>query len=246
MNTNKIIDLNYIIVALIIIFSIFYIRMNEKFSTDTQIYIFYHIYCNQYTLEVIKDQINKIIFSGLYDSCNNIYCFLTGEENYINICNDYIKGCGNKFSIEDIGINDKSYERFTLLKIKKYINKNDKFLYIHSKGITKGNDQYVTDWRNAMEYFLIYKYKDCLKELDDHDTVGINYIPNIHYSGNFWWTKGSYYLKLPNKIDDSYLSPENYLCTKNPKYRNLHSTKLEGLGHYKNLYPLKNYVDTII
>jgi len=246
MNTNKIIDLNYIIIALIIIFSIFYIRMNEKFSTDTKIYIFYHIYCNQYTLEVIKDQINKIIFSGLYDSCNNIYCFLTGEENYINICDDYIKGCGNKFSIEDIGINDKSYERFTLLKIKKYINKNDKFLYFHSKGITKANDQYVTDWRNAMEYFLIYKYKDCLKELDDHDTVGINYIPNIHYSGNFWWTKGSYYLKLPDKIDDGYLSPENYLCTKNPKYKNLHSTKLEGLGHYKNLYPPKNYVDTII
>ena len=114
MNTNKIIDLNYMIVALIIIFSIFYIRMNEKFSTDTQIYIFYHIYCNQYTLEVIKDQINKIIFSGLYDSCNNIYCFLTGEENYINICNDYIKGCGNKFSIEDIGEQDRLH-RFYII-----------------------------------------------------------------------------------------------------------------------------------
>lgn len=246
MNPNNIIDNNYILIALLTIFIIYYINKNEEFSPDSKIYIFYHIYCNQYTLEVIKDQINKIIFSGLYNSCNNIYCFLTGDEKYIKICNDYIKNCGNKFSIEDIGINDKSYERFTLLKIKKYINKNDKLLYFHSKGITKENNQYVTDWRNVMEYFLIYKYKECLKELDNYDTVGINYIPHIHYSGNFWWTKGSYYLKLADQIDDGYISPENYICTKNPKYRNLHSTKLEGLGHYTNLYPIKNYVDTSI
>jgi hypothetical protein len=219
--------------------------VNIKQDTNSKIYIFYHIYCNQYTLEVLKDQMIKIIYSGLYKTCNNIYYFLTGDNIYINICDNYIKRCGKKFIIGGVGVNDKSYERFTLLKIKKYINANDKFLYIHSKGVTKQNNQYVTDWRNVMEYFLIYNYKNCLKELDEYDTVGINHYGN-HYSGNFWWTKGSYYLKLSNQIEKYYTAPENYICTKKPKYKNLYSTKLEGSGHYRNLYSIDNYIDTTI
>lgn len=245
---KKIGSANYVIliVMFIIILIIYYGCMNaerEKFTDNSKIYIFYHIYCNKNTLEIVKDQINKIIFSGLYESCNNIYCFLTGEETYINLCQDYIQNCGKKFSIEAIGVNDTTYERFTLLKIKKYITENDKLFYFHSKGVTKASNQYITDWRNVMEYFLIGQYKMCLKELDDYDTVGINYISNLHYSGNFWWTKGSYFLTLPDKIEDYYTAPEDYICIQKPKYRNLYSTQLEGMGHYTNLYPLKNYVD---
>jgi len=233
-----------IIIVIIIIFIIFFnYSLNEKFNEiTTNIYVFYHIYCNQFTLDVIKDQITKIIFSGLYNKCTKIYCFLTGNEKYITECSNYIKQCGSKFSIEDIGIDDKTYERFTLLKIKKYIKSNDKFLYLHSKGVTKQNNQYVTDWRNVMEYFLIFKHQECLKELDTHDTVGINYINN-HYSGNFWWSKGLYYMTLADNIPDYYVAPEMYICTGNPKAKNLFSTKLEGHGHYKNLYSMSNYID---
>ena len=234
------------VIIIIILFVIFcYFSFNERFNEieNNNIYIFYHIYCNNYTLDVVKDQINKIIFSGLYNKCTKIYCFLTGNNEYIKICSDYIKRCGNKFLIEDVGIDDKTYERFTLLKIKKYIKSDDKFLYLHSKGITKQNNQYVTDWRNVMEYFLIYKFKDCLRELDNYDTVGINYINPLHYSGNFWWTKGSYYMKLDDSISDYYIAPENHICTKNPKAGNLFSTNLEGDGHYTNLFPRINDVD---
>jgi hypothetical protein len=233
-----------LIIILIIIILIFYSKFNEQFSiNNNNIYIFYHIFCNKYTLEVVKDQINKIIFSGLYKKCDKIYCFLTGEKEYIDICIDYIKKCGSKFSIEAIDDNDKTYERFTLLKIKKYIKEGDKILYIHSKGITKQNNQYVTDWRNVMEYFLIYNFNECLKELDNYDTVGINYIKSLHYSGNFWWTNASYYMKLSDTIPNYYTATEDYICTGNPKVKNLFSTKLEGMGHYTNLYPIKNYID---
>ena len=233
-----------IMIIIVLFLLLFYFRFNEQFTeTTNNIYVFYHIYCNKYTLEVIKDQINKIVFSGLYDKCTKIYCFITGEEEYVNICHEYVKRCGKKFSVEAIDTNDKTYERFTLLKIKKYIKPNDKFLYLHSKGITKQNNQYVTDWRNVMEYFLIYKFNECLKELDNYDTVGINHIDPVHYSGNFWWTKGSYYMTLSDSIPDYYIAPENHICTKNPKARNLFSTKLEGMGHYTNLYPMINYID---
>ena len=99
MNINQEININYIIISILFLIYFYYFNKTENFISDSNIYIFYHIYCNQYTLEVIKDQINKIIFSGLYERCNNIYCFLIGEKNYINICNNYIKKCGKKFSI---------------------------------------------------------------------------------------------------------------------------------------------------
>ena len=47
-------------------------------------YIFYHIYCNQSTVNIVGDQATKIIFSGLYKDVNKIYCFLTGKKENIN------------------------------------------------------------------------------------------------------------------------------------------------------------------
>ena len=74
--------MNTAIIIIILLLLFFYFSFNEQFEeTNTSgIYIFYHIFCNKYTLEVVKDQINKIIFSGLYNKCTKIYCFLTGEE----------------------------------------------------------------------------------------------------------------------------------------------------------------------
>ena len=105
----------FIFLLLLLLFSLYssivkseYIQ--ESFDDDNEhIVVFYHIYCNEHTFDVLKDQINKIIWSGLYQRCSNIYCFLAGQEKYIHICKDYIKECGNKFTIEDIGINEALY-----------------------------------------------------------------------------------------------------------------------------------------
>jgi len=94
-----------------------------------------------------------------------------------------------------------------------------------------------------MEYFLIYKHNDCIELLNEYDTVGINYIDKLHYSGNFWWTKGSYFKKLPEQIEDYYTAPEDYICKANPKVKVLYSSGLEGMGHYDNEYPYIKYID---
>jgi hypothetical protein len=169
----------------------------ESFTqNENQISIFYHIYCNEHTIEVLKDQINKIVWSGLYKNTDHIYCFVCGQDKYVKQCSEYIEKCGKKFTIEAVGIDDASYERFTLLKIKKLLHANDKFLYIHTKGITKKNTHMasnVEDWRYAMEYFLISNWRECTELLNKYDTVGINQLTENndfkgHYSGNFWWS----------------------------------------------------------
>lgn len=70
-------------------------------------------------------------------------------------------------------------------------------LYVHTKGASyRLVYDHIEDWRHLMTYFLIERYRDCLDSLSTlrYDAVGVNYspVPTRHFSGNFWWTTGSY------------------------------------------------------
>jgi len=209
---------------------IYTVMSDVKNKAKFQDYIFYHIYCNQYTMPILKDQITKILFSGLYEHIHSVKCFLAGEEQHIAKAATFLKESGKKFIIEDVGPDDKSFERFTISKIPRYITDADRFLYLHTKGVSDkhaSNDN-VYWWRTWMEYNLIHRYKYCLEMLGAHDIVGVGYTTKMigpHFSGNFWWTKGSYFKTLPTNPDgslnigDGYLDPENFIFKgKNPRH----------------------------
>lgn len=203
-------------------------------NSEAKVYVFYHVYCNKHTMPILKDQVTRIIFSGLYEAVTSIKCFLAGDKKEgIDAAEAFLKDCGEKFTIEEKGEGDKTFERFTLTKIPKYITDADKFLYIHTKGVSEknnmgDNNQNVYWWRTWMEYHLIHRYEFCLKKLDDHDIVGVGYTTKMigpHFSGNFWWSKGSYYKTLPKNPDGTlnigsgYLEPENFIFKgTNPKH----------------------------
>lgn len=216
----------------------------------SNIKIFYHIYCIETTEDITRDQIIKIIFSGLYDKVDYILCFLVGESVYIESIKSLLKTYGKKIVIVDTDAESNTYERFTLLQIKKYININDKILYIHSKGVTRSNNKIekhnVLDWRNCMEYYLIHKHEECIKSLNEFDVVGINYLinPKPHYSGNFWWATARYYNTLSDTIDyTDHINPELYICSGNPNVKCMYYTGLHCFLPYITSYPMKQYVD---
>lgn len=233
-----------ICILLLIFLCLIKIDYVEGFSNG-KILVFFHIYCNSSTKKIMQEQIIKMIFSPLYEKVDYIYCFLTGEPEYINICNDEILLYGKKFIIKDIGANDKTYERFTLHLMKKYINPDDKVLYIHSKGVTKPDDINVYLWRTYMEYYMFVKCEKCIKLLDDYDVVGVDFQTRNntpHFSGNFWWTTGKYYLSLPDEIGPGYIDPELYIFKNNPKYIELkNSGRPSDLYYYP--YYVKEYID---
>ena len=147
---------------------------------------------------------------------------------------------GNKFKIDAVGENDTSFERFTLDKIPKYINNNSKFLYIHTKGVSAkhSSTDNVYWWRTWMEYHLIYRFKECLAALDKFNIVGVGYTKKVigpHFSGNFWWTKGSYFNTLPKKPDGSlnigpaYTDPESFIFKgKDPMHLDIDEGRAEN------------------
>jgi hypothetical protein len=208
----------------------------------SNLYIFYHIYCCEHTEKIITSQINKIIYSGLYSTITTVHCFVTGEPKYVDACISFIKRYGKKFLISAIGYNDTTYERFTLEKIKMLIQPGDKFLYIHSKGVTKPDNKNVADWRDVMEYYLIAQHATCIKDLEYVDVVGIYYSTSIspHFSGNFWWSTANYFLKLPDCIGTNYSDPEMYLMKCSPTMKCYNSL---GVNGYNQENPPILYID---
>ena len=102
-----------------------------------------------------------------------------------------------------------------------------KVLYLHTKGVTHDeNDEYFTNWIRHLSYFNIEKWEDRIKNLDNYDTSGLNYIINPkenknklvrqsirmieksseyerakHYKGNFWWANSHHIKKLKKSSD---------------------------------------------
>ena len=244
-----------ILFILTIIIGILYWKKNrvEGFQQVGNNYIFYHIYCNDKTSATVKDQVTKIIFSPLYKSIKTVYCFLTGDPSEIVNIKSLLSTYSSKFQVVAEGPGDTTYERFTLLKIKNYIKSEDKFLYIHTKGIssTKSVDS-IYWWRNYMEYFLIANGLECISLLNKYDIVGVafsTFIIGPHYSGNFWWSTGKYYLSLPSEIGPAYNDTESYIFIKNPKYKVLDDKRFNNipagsdLNLYENTIYYKEYLD---
>jgi hypothetical protein len=205
------------------------------------VYVFYHIYCNKNTEPIVRDQLTKMLFSNLYQHVDKVYCSLTGDQSNISKIKGLIDKYGAKFKVMEEGPGDKTYERFTLLNIRKYIKPEDKFLYIHSKGISNKNSENnaIYWWRTYMEYFLFTKASECINDLNIYDIIGLpisTHLIGLHFSGNFWWSTGKYYLSLADTIGDKYNDPESYIFTGNPKYKVLDENRFPVDGNDPNLY----------
>ncbi len=177
----------------------------------------YHIYCNAHTKSILLNQCMNLMFSGLYRRANKVLCFLTGEEGHLRDVKTILGQMGKKFYVMAEGPNDRSYERFTLLRLHEILKPDDKVLYIHTKGVTRPTSLPVFWWRVWMEWYLMRNHERCLRELEHNDVVSVGYridsgfpVPP-HFSGNFWWARGDYYLSLPKMIGARYLDPEMYV-----------------------------------
>ena len=160
-------------------------------------------------MNIVKKQIKLLIDSKLYLESTKIYCFIclyTSE--ILNLLKKYDK-------IKIIKTKENLYEKFAINNFKKYLeNKEYLVYYFHSKGVTRTGKNY-DDWTYICNYFTIKKWKINVLLLEYFDCIGINlkYYPNIHFSGNFWWSKSKYINKLNNNINKNYLSPEMYICS---------------------------------
>ena len=201
--------------------------------------------------EIINEQINKLVGSDLFKNTDKLYVrvFYNKESD---LCK-FKKLFNDNPKIEITSTNKNEHE-YGILKIIESCSNVDNFncYYFHSKGVSitsetmkkhKLNISYqqmkdsIESLRRYMEYFLIDRYEDCIKNLDDgFDACGVQLRgtprkDSLHFSGNFWWSKSEYIKKLP-KIDifdkENRNEPEFWIGYGYGKYKNLYFTKEAG------------------
>ena len=125
--------------------------------------------------------------------------------------------------------NPYSYQLETINLIRSIAENNDvEVLYLYT------NTMKTKDWLNMILYFLLQKAEECIRQLNDHDTVGCNF-EKTHYQGNCWWSKSSYlktlsYLPIIDKKD-----AVDWLCMNHlGKHHEVHRS---GINHAEYAYP---------
>lgn len=189
------------------------LSLKNQFQKNRNIYGVYFICCAGNYFQIVKEQINLLLESGLYNESDKILCFICNldmKKNYdiLELLKDY-KKCIIIPSSENL------YEKFAINNFKTYIkNTSDYYIYyMHTKSISRKEKCY-SDWRKLCDYFTINKWRLSIKLLQYYDCVGINFknFPKKHFSGNYWWSKSEHINRLKN-INDAYLSPEMYICS---------------------------------
>ena len=204
--------------------------------------VFLHICAMNDCITRLNKIIAGLLLSGLYGDAEQIYSYICGNIEIINQVEVLLNRSGSKFKIIKIVPEDNTYERLTLTDIHNHVSREDKILYLHTKGISKPGNQNVDDWVFKFHYFLIGKYKDCIEKLESFDTVSTNFWSSCcnHFSGNMWWVNGDYFLNLPHEIGNDYFAPElAFLFLNNPKYYSLHDSNID---HYSCEYPPVKYI----
>ena len=202
-------------------------EINEKnenlilsIKKEKDIYIFSHNYLINNWKEILEEQLNKILVSGLYKNSTKLFLFAFGDDEQWNIFENLIDTYDKDNKIEIKRFNDNFYEYYTLQNMWNFCQNIEEsyILYFHLKGvwssfnlqinnedefdptIPQRNPESIKNWRNCLEYFNIERWYNCVDELKkDHEVVGAlyNYDKNCPiFTGNFWWTNSNYVQKL--------------------------------------------------
>lgn len=156
--------------------------------------------------------------SGLYEHCTAIHVFISANSTLASgldnkEASDMISHWGVKYTIHTHDTRLHLYERLTLEQIKDHIKPSDKFLYMHSKGVTLPHTDFKEYWRRFLVFWNVRYWQVCVCLLDIYDTVGAleTRSPVHHYRGNFWWTTGAFWLRHNTTIGPGYYDPEFFL-----------------------------------
>jgi hypothetical protein len=168
------------------------------------IIVVYHAYLTGKWKELVVEQINRLVASGLYDRADQIWMTVNKNGN----SEEEVKQLLSKFKKINIEFCEFNNAEYPGIKKVKELGKiaDAKILYFHTKGVSNNwktcqGREYshektanVSLWRECLEYFLIDGWNDCVKLLNDNDTVGVT-CNGGWYWGNFWWATSKHITK---------------------------------------------------
>ena len=167
--------------------------------------------------ERLEESFGRLKRSGLYDELEKIHLLMNCDRDFQEVDVEYYKS-DPKIEVRY----SKEYARQeteTATWLWDFCNSmkdNHQIFYDHSKGVMRKTIsppemcRRVDLWNEYLEYWTMYRWKDCVEALKTHHTASC-FIKHtgghpIHYCGNVWWANSKYIQMLhkPNEaIDDT-------------------------------------------
>ena len=170
--------------------------------------IVYHCYLVGNWKHIVSNQLLRLKKSGLYDAAESIYVTINLSEGTEDEFNEVTKEY-DKLNKEFFTNNAAEYP--AVKKVREIgLSKDMKILYLHAKGVSNTYSKYnsnetstdkinnILAWKECLEYYLIDKWEDSVKKLDEYDNVGVT-CNNGWFWGNFWWTQTKH-LQKTNEV----------------------------------------------
>jgi hypothetical protein len=155
---------------------------------------------------ILLNKFKKLKASGLYEKTNKIYLPLFGDDfdshsEFLNELKDVYPKIEYSLITNQEFKNEPDTLNFMLKKAKEY-STNTPMLYLHTKGLSYTHPiikRNVEAWVRYLDLFVINKWEECVKALEENDAAGGLYVYQDpkHFSGNFWWANSDYLKTLP-------------------------------------------------
>ena len=155
--------------------------------------IFYHLYQTELSGLIYQQQMHRLYTSGLMDECEFIHIGVVGDNEMFTVP-PKAKVHKNERLTKDEGETVEAMYRFCCDPNNSHYN----VLFFHSKGASRQFVPQLHAWRLFLEYYVLDKWQDCVRMLDQYHTAGVKLRmkPYPHYSGNFWWGRADYLATL--------------------------------------------------
>ena len=168
--------------------------------------IFFHVYLKIGYSHVLLSKFKKFKLSGLYEKSNKIYLTLFGDDfnthaDFLNDLKELYPKIEYALITNQEFMNEPDTLNFMLKKANEY-SSNTPMLYLHTKGLSYTHPimkRNVEAWVRYLDLFVINKWEECVKALEENDAAGGLYVYQDpkHFSGNFWWANSDYLKTLP-------------------------------------------------
>jgi len=184
------------------------------------IYGIYFICCIHNYLDIVKEQLNELTNSGLYNDTTQLFLFITLYDEKNVELKQILDFFDTKKKFTLILISENVFEKYAIRNYKKYLTTSEDYYiyYFHTKAASKNdidNTSIFSKRRQILNFFTLKKYKISINLLEKYDAVGCSLLkyPKTHFSGNFWWSKKSHVTRINDNIGDGYLASEMYICS---------------------------------
>lgn len=169
---------------------------------------FYHVYANGLWQDPVREHLDALISSELYDNLDNVFVGFVGSEENVDKAKEYLS---SRINYTAVAQQEEGWEQVTMKHVRFHAHAYDGItFYAHTKG-AHDPSRINIEWRKSMTYFNVIRWRDAVHHLKTFDTVGTHWCNNAFWGGTYWWANNFYLRRLPDVCNEDRWDAEEWI-----------------------------------